>query len=311
MKKTFFAVLLMGVSTLANAQKKEDIAAIKGQCGCFDVKFSYAETFAPDKDYKYHDRYRTGGREFVIADEESKDKMVLMHLLIIGDTMVIKHWREDWIYQNTDLLSYQKGTDWKPLILPKDQVKGQWTQSVFEVNDMPRYEGTASWTHKDGQHIWANITDAPLPRREYTKRSDYQVLKRNNRIHVTETGYLHEQDNDKIIRDASGDKLLAQEKGINDYRKIDDSKCELAKTWWAKNRGYWLDVRTVWGQILAQNKGLSINTKTPDGKMLWKEIDELVEEFIKKDIKDSQNRQAAVRSLLNKYLNNKDLYSVK
>ena len=299
-----------------NAQKKEDIAAIKGQCGCFDVKFSYAETFAPDKDYKYHDRYRTGGREFVIADEESKDnrngdRLVLMHLLIIGDTMVIKHWREDWIYQNTDLLSYQKGTDWKPLILPKDQVKGQWTQSVFEVNDMPRYEGTASWTHKDGQHIWANITDAPLPRREYTKRSDYQVLKRNNRIHVTETGYLHEQDNDKIIRDASGDKLLAQEKGINDYRKIDDSKCELAKTWWAKNRAYWLDVRTVWGQILAQNKGLSINTKTPDGKMLWKEIDELVEEFAKKDVKDSQNRQAAVRSLLNKYLNNKDLYSVK
>ena len=71
------------------------------------------------------------------------------------------------------------------------------------------------------------------------------------------------------------------------------------------------DVRTVWGQILAQNKGLSINTKTPDGKMLWKEIDELVEEFAKKDVKDSQNRQMAVRSLLNKYLNNKDLYSVK
>jgi hypothetical protein len=311
MRKLLTVIFLIGLSTIANAQKSQDIAAIKGQCGCFDVKFSYAETFAPDKAYKYHDRYVTGGREYVIADEESKDKLVLMHLLVIGDTMVIKHWREDWIYQNTDLLAYQKGTEWKPLILPKDQVKGQWTQSVFEVNDMPRYEGSASWIHKDGQHIWANITDAPLPRREYTKRSDYQVLKRNNRIHVTETGYLHEQDNDKIIRDASGDKLLAQEKGINDYRKIDDSKCELAKTWWAKNREYWLDVRTVWGQLLAKNKGLSINTKTADGKMLWKEIDELVEEFAKKDIKDSQNRQAAVRSLLNKYLNNKDLYSVK
>ena len=104
---------------------------------------------------------------------------------------------------------------------------------------------------------------------------------------------------------------LAQEKGINDYVKIDESKCELAKTWWAKNRDYWEDVRTVWGQILAQNKGLSINTKTSDGKMLWKEIDELVEEFAKKDIKDSQNRQTSIRSLLNKYLNNKELYSVK
>ena len=167
---------------------------------------------------------------------------------------------------------------------------------------MPRYEGTATWVHKDGKNIWANVTDAPLPRREYTKRSDYQVLKRNNRIHVTETGYLHEQDNDKIIRDASGDKLLVQEKGINDYKKIDDEKCKLATEFWAKNREYWLDVRTVWGEILAQNKGLNIKTKTEDGKMLWKEIDDLVEEFKKNDNKDAQNRQNAIRNLLKKYL---------
>lgn len=176
---------------------------------------------------------------------------------------------------------------------------------------MPRYDGTASWTHKDGNHIWANITDAPLPRREYTKRSDYQVLKRNNRIHVTEKGYLHEQDNDKIIRNSDGDKLLAQEKGLNDYVKIDDAKCKLATEFWAKNREYWLDVRTVWGQLLAQNKGLNIKTKTEDGKMLWKEIDDLVEEFKSKNVKDSQNRQVAIRGLLNKYLIDKSLYSMK
>lgn len=303
MKNRILATLLMGVSILANAQKSEDIKAIKGQCGCFDVKFSYAETFAPDKDYKFHDRYRTGGREWIFVDEESKnDRLVLMHLLVINDTMVIKHWREDWIYENTDLLTYQKGTEWKPLILSKNDVKGQWTQKVFEINDMPRYEGSASWNHKDGKHIWTNITDAPLPRREYTKRDDYQVLRRNNRIHVTETGYLHEQDNDKIIRSESGDKLLAQEKGINDYVKIDDSKCQLAVDFWKKNREYWFDVRTVWGNILAKNKGLNIKTTTDDGKMLWKEIDDLVEEFKKKDNKNARNRQIAIQLVLNKYL---------
>lgn len=303
MKNRILATLLMGVSILANAQKSEDIKAIKGQCGCFDVKFSYAETFAPDKDYKFHDRYRTGGREWIFVDEESKnDRLVLMHLLVINDTMVIKHWREDWIYENTDLLTYQKGTEWKTLILSKNDVKGQWTQKVFEINDMPRYEGSASWNHKDGKHIWTNITDAPLPRREYTKRDDYQVLRRNNRIHVTETGYLHEQDNDKIIRSESGDKLLAQEKGINDYVKIDDSKCQLAVDFWKKNREYWFDVRTVWGNILAKNKGLNIKTTTDDGKMLWKEIDDLVEEFKKKDNKNARNRQIAIQLVLNKYL---------
>ena len=304
MKKRILAIILMGVSMLANAQKSEDIKAIKGQCGCFDVKFSYAETFAPDKNYKFHDRYRTGGREWIFVDEESKnDRLVLMHLLVINDTMVIKHWREDWIYENTDLLAYQKGTEWKPLILPKNDVKGQWTQKVFEINDMPRYEGSASWNHKDGKHTWANITDAPLPRREYTKRSDYQVLRRNNRIHVTETGYLHEQDNDKIIRGESGDKLLAQEKGINDYVKIDDSKCQIAVEFWKKNREYWVDVRTVWGNILAKNKGLNIKTTTDDGKMLWKEIDDLVEKFKKQNNTNSQNRQIAIQMVLEKYLN--------
>ncbi len=304
-------MVLMGVSILANAQKSTDIAAIKGQCGCFDIKFSYAETFAPDKNYQYHDRYVTGGREWVFVDEESKDKLVLMHLLVINDTMVIKHWREDWQYENTDLLAFDKGLTWKATQLPKNQVKGQWSQSVFEVNDMPRYEGTASWIHKDGQHLWANITDAPLPRREYTKRSDYQVLRRNNRIHVTPDGYLHEQDNDKVIRDASGDKLLAQEKGLNDYKKIDDEKCKIATEFWAKNREYWVDVRTVWGQLIAQNKGISLKAKSDDGKMLWKELDEVVESLKAKGEKNATKRQAEIRSVINKYLNNSNLYSLK
>lgn len=302
MNKLLLAFVLMTLSIVANAQKSEDIKAIKGQCGCFDVKFGYAETFAPDKDYKFHERYLTGGREWVFVDEESKDKLVLMHLLVIGDTMVIKHWREDWVYENTDLLAYDKGTKWNPLILPKNQVKGQWSQQVFEVNDMPRYQGSASWNHKDGQHIWANVTDAPLPRREYTKRDDYQVLRRNNRIHVTEKGYLHEQDNDKVVRNESGDKLLAQEKGINDYVKIDDAKCKLATEFWTQNRTYWVDVRTVWGQIIAQNKGLNLKKKSDDGKRLSNEIDELVEDFKKKDNQNAQNRQEQIRKLLNKYI---------
>ncbi|MEA5258146.1 DUF6607 family protein [Arcicella aquatica] len=311
MKKLFLAMVLMGVSILANAQKSTDIAAIKGQCGCFDIKFSYAETFAPDKNYQYHDRYVTGGREWVFVDEESKDKLVLMHLLVINDTMVIKHWREDWQYENTDLLAFDKGLTWKATQLPKNQVKGQWSQSVFEVNDMPRYEGTASWIHKDGQHLWANITDAPLPRREYTKRSDYQVLRRNNRIHVTPDGYLHEQDNDKVIRNASGDKLLAQEKGLNDYKKIDDEKCKIATEFWAKNREYWVDVRTVWGQLIAQNKGISLKAKSDDGKMLWKELDDVVESLKAKGEKNATKRQAEIRSVINKYLNDSNLYSLK
>jgi hypothetical protein len=309
MKKTFIILLTSIISIATFAQKSADIEAIKGQCGCFDVRFSYAETFAPAKDYVFHDRYKTGALEYVFVDEESKNKLVLMHLLVINDTLVIKHWREDWVYQNTNLLAYDKGTTWKPKNLSKSEVKGQWTQKVFEVNDSPRYEGTASWSHFDGNHTWSNVTDAPLPRREYTKRSDYQVLRRNNRIHVTAAGYMHEQDNDKIIRNETGDKLLAQEKGWNEYKKTDEAKCKLATTFWKENREYWVDVRNVWGQIIDENKGISYKIKSDNGKSMWSELDNLVESFKKDKVTDVATRQKAIRQVLNLFLTENNLVS--
>ena len=64
-------------------------------CGCFDVEFKYAETFSPEKNYKFHDREEiSGGTELIIPVEVSDKKIVLQHLLIITDSMIIKHWRE-------------------------------------------------------------------------------------------------------------------------------------------------------------------------------------------------------------------------
>ena len=50
--------------------------------------------------------------------------------------------------------------------------------------------------------------DAPLPRREYTKRNDYNVLKRINRHEIKDFGWVHEQDNLKILRENSDNLLL-------------------------------------------------------------------------------------------------------
>jgi len=50
-----------------------------------------------------------------------------------------------------------------------------------------------------------------LPRREYSKRSDYNVMMRGNHVEITDEGWLHEQDNEKVIRD----KDLALEKAVN------------------------------------------------------------------------------------------------
>ncbi|TDB63712.1 DUF6607 family protein [Arundinibacter roseus] len=253
-----FVFVLMGTSA-ALAQKSADIAAIKGQCGCFDITFKYAETFAADTTYKFPERYLAKATEYVFVVEESKDKIVLQHLLAINDTMVIKHWREDWLYENSDLYSFYKDRTWKYQRLPKETVKKSWTQKVYEVNDEPRYEGSAQWSHVNGRSMWESTVDAPLPRREYTKRKDYNVMRRGNRIYITDYGYLHEQDNDKIQRNESGhDVLIAQEKGINDYRKIDPAACAATQKWWASHAPFWADVRAVWDEFFETRQDLTI-----------------------------------------------------
>ena len=97
---------------------------------------------------------------------------------------IVKHWRQDWLFQNTDFYSYNGDNQWKYVTKSKDEVKGQWTQKVYQVDDSPRYEGSATWVHVDGKSYWENTTDAPLPRREYTKRSDYNITVRGNRHEI-------------------------------------------------------------------------------------------------------------------------------
>lgn len=270
----FFAFALTG-----NAQnkKEQDKEAIKKMCGCYEVSFDFAETFEYSKDSAYtpskvkHDR----GLEWVELVEDTNDKIAMQHLLIVGrpdKQSVIKHWRQDWLFENTVLYMYNMDNNWDYIELPKEQVKGQWTQKVFQVDDSPRYEGSATWVHVDGKSFWENTTDAPLPRREYTKRNDYNVTVRTNKHAITKDGWIHDQDNDKVIREkGKEDVILAQEKGLNTYKKVDDSKCKAAIEYWSKNMKDWAVVRAKWEDVFAKQTDLKLKRKV-DGKPLYKHL---------------------------------------
>src|SRR6185436_11932203 len=122
------------------AQNKQDIESIKSLCGCFEVTFKYAETFGADKEYKLKDKYTATGLEWAGLVEDSDKKFVIQHILVVDDSMIVKHWREDWTYQNTDVLRFKQNMQWKKVHLQAEQVTGQWTQSVWEVDDAPRYQ---------------------------------------------------------------------------------------------------------------------------------------------------------------------------
>lgn len=300
--RTLLTLLLLTTTLFAFGQKKkkQDREAIKSMCGCYEVTFEFAETFSPDEDYEFHENYKSGGLEWVELVEDESDKISMQHLLIVGNGVIVKHWRQDWLYQNTDLYSFYKDRTWDFTQLPKNAVKGQWTQKVFQVDDGLRYEGSGSWVHLDGKHYWENSSFAPLPRREFSKRKDYNVMRRTNRHELTSYGWLHEQDNDKILRTEAGDKVIAREKGWNTYKKTDDSRCQVAKDWWTENNRYWADVRAVWGDLYDTKSTLSFAGRI-DKKALFDHLFALGDEMSGVTDYESEIVQQKIKEIINTY----------
>ena len=301
MKKICPLLLGIFIGFYSLAQPKNEQQAIKSLCGCFEVDFKYAETFAADTAYTFHPRYKATGLEWVVAEESNPNKFVLQHLLLVDDSTVIKHWREDWEFEKSDWLVFNHDAVWKQVTGSKEKTKGQWTQTVWEVDDAPRYQGSSNWVASNGKYYWENTADAPLPRREYSKRSDYNVLQRNNRIVITDTGWVHEQDNKKVIRkDGAPDTYLAEEKGYNIYRKTDDTKCKQAAAYWEKHKRFWIAVRQVWQETLKDKAAVKLIPKT-DGQRLYEQFDTLEKQSLTGvQLKDK------VKILLGKYIDKVD-----
>ena len=101
-----------------------------------------------------------------------------------------------------------------------------------------------------------------------TKRKDYNLMIRSNRHQITDDGWVHIQDNKKILKNNNETTLLAEEKGINTYNKVLNKKCSLAESWWHENKDKWTSVRNTWEKIYDKKKDLQINEKV-DGMRLY------------------------------------------
>ncbi|MAO08960.1 MAG: hypothetical protein CL596_09635 [Alteromonas sp.] len=282
MKKIFLTsimALFVCFGMQAQSKKEKDINAIKSMCGCYEVTFNFTETFNYSEDSTYIPSKNkiAHGLEWANLIEDENNKLSIQHILIVGnpaEPMIVKHWRQDWLYENTNFYMFNHDNQWTYQSKSAEEVTGQWTQKVYQVDDSPRYEGSATWVHVDGKSYWENTTPAPLPRREYTQRSDYNVTLRGNRQEITDYGWFHEQDNEKIIREAGKeDIVLAKEKGFNTYKKVADSRCKAAAKWWTENENKWAAVRKKWDQVFAENQDLELKDKV-DNKPLFKQLSE-------------------------------------
>jgi hypothetical protein len=201
----------------------------------------------------------------VIVVEDVPRKIVLQHILVDDKSgHVTKHWRQDWTYEAQSRFEFSADQVWTVHSIAPEKTRGAWTQCVFDVSDAPRYCGTGRWNHGNGIATWtSDRTWRPLPRRDYTKRSDYNALNVENRHTIVPGGWTHEQDNTKVLRavDGSIERMVAREYGFNDYQKTGDIDFKPAYAYWSATHGYWAKVRTHWEEFLSRASGVHLKTK--------------------------------------------------
>src|SRR5690606_19148438 len=120
--------------------------------------------------------------------------------------------------------------------------------------------GTGRWNHRYGVSTWTSDRSwRPLPRREYTKRDDYNAMNVENRHTIVPGGWTHEQDNTKVVRRADGgtERTIAREFGFNDYQKDTDVDFSPAYDYWNATQDYWAKVRARWeiGRASCRERG--------------------------------------------------------
>ncbi len=260
-----------GPAPIASAcDEARDRTAIRAMAGSYDVVFTFEETEPLSAGYAARPLSRSDATEFVAVLEDVPGRVSLQHVLVVGagkDAHVIKHWRQDWSFQDRQILEFLGKRSFKQRQLTEAEATCSWTQAVFEVDDAPRYEGFGRWEHAASGSVWqSNETWRPLPRREYTKRSDYDVLVGTNRHRITATGWEHEQDNIKLVLEPRHS--LVKERGLNRYTRVDAAATQPASDYWVKSAGFWKQVREEWARVLTTHPQLTLRSEV-DGKRLY------------------------------------------
>lgn len=309
------ALLVTGLAQPASAGRAEESAfeldrkAILAMAGDYKVKFQFQETVAVEPGYELKEPYHADATEFVEVIEDTGGFISLQHVLVLHDqekdeTKVVKHWRQDWTYQDTELNVYRGNKTWEKVTLSPGEVLGTWSQAVYQVDDSPRYEAVGHWTHTGARSAWeSGETWRPLPRREHTKRSDYGVLVARNRHTITPGGWVHEQDNYKLVIDEKGNpqKVLAHEAGLNVYDRVDDVDFAAGHAYWGATKPYWQDVRAVWADILGKPGRVTLLGEV-DGERMYRVMFALAEKVREAGVYDSHTMAPVVREKIESYL---------
>jgi hypothetical protein len=264
---------------------ERDRRAILAMAGDYRVTFDFleVETFSPQTP---RDKpYQSWGTERVYVDSDSGKSISLVHILnmrivqedgSISEPLVTKHWRQTWQYEPTEIVEYQGRDRWERRKLPKAASSAEWSQTVYQVDESPRYASVGRWSHSSSFSTWiSGDTWRPLPRREWSVRKDYQVLLGTNRHTITATGWVQEENNLKAV--LTPDRLIdpthpyrAREYGVARYSRVRGADIAAADEYYQRTRVFWDGVLSTWTQLFSAHPEITLRAPVDQAGLFHK-----------------------------------------
>jgi hypothetical protein len=294
---------------------ERDRRAILSMAGEYRVTFDFLEMAQFPAPGEPNAPYQSWGTEKVYVDHDDGKSISLVHILemrviqqdgSVSEPMVTKHWRQDWRYEPTHIVEYQGRDRWRRRKLDAGEAAGAWSQTVYQVDESPRYASTGRWLHTPSFSTWlSGDTQRPLPRREWSVRDDYQTLIGTNRHTIDSTGWIQEENNLKAVLTAAREidaarPYLAREYGVARYERIRDQDFAAADRYYERTRRFWNEVRDRWSATFAA-KG-EVTLKGPVDKLglfmsLFAHADQIEKQGAAANSKNAQVIEDALRDM--------------
>jgi hypothetical protein len=252
---------------------ERDRRAILAMAGTYRVTFDFLEVTPFGANDGAKAPYQSWGTEKVYVDADTGRFISLVHILEmrivqpdgkVSEPMVTKHWRQDWSYEPSHVVRYHGHDRWERRQLAQEQSSQRWLQTVYQVDESPRYASLGKWTHTGSFSSWlSDETWRPLPRREWSVRDDYHVLVGTNRHTILPTGWVQEENNLKAVltqlRELDPTRpYVGREYGVARYERIREADFAAADRYYERTKEFWDQVRDRWSKAFAERGSVTL-----------------------------------------------------
>ena len=291
---------------------ERDRRAILAMAGSYRVSFDFMEVVGYAPGFEPATPYQSWGTEHVYVVDDGGETLSLQHILImsiIGEDdqiigpFVTKHWRQDWTWQDPEVHVYAGEGTWRRESRTEEERAGHWSQTVWQVDDSPRYAAWGEWEHDNERSIWrSGETWRPLPRREFSVRDDYDVLIATNDHIILPTGWVQEEHNVKAVLAGPGkvERKLAREFGIARYVRIANFDTGPGDEYWQATGDFWSEVRGYWARAMDKSDSIQLKPDV-DGRQLFQPLFERAQAIADGETFSQEQNRRYIAETINSY----------